>query len=99
MLLGRTLTVDWVVPREQYQSQKVKEIFEGTNNSSTVEEDKMETEETEEQNEDEEQDENGKDAEDGEESEEDEEDTESVEEEKPKPVNNDIKEGKTLFIR
>ena len=96
MLLGRTLTVDWVVPREQYQSQKVKEIFEGTNNISTVEEDKMETEEIEEQNEDEEQDENGKDEEDGEE---DEEDTESVEEEKPKSVNNDIKEGKTLFIR
>ena len=96
MLLGRTLTVDWVVPREQYQSQKVKEIFEGTNNSPTVEEDKMETEETEEQNEDEEQDENGEDEEDGEE---DEEDTESVEEGKLKPVNNDVKEGKTLFIR
>ena len=96
MLLGRTLTVDWVVPREQYQSLKVKEIFEGTNNSSTVEEDKMETEE---QNEDEEQDENGEDEEDGEEAEEDEEDTESVEEGKLKPINNDVKEGKTLFIR
>ncbi|XP_003383450.1 PREDICTED: RNA-binding protein 28-like [Amphimedon queenslandica] len=91
---GRKIRVDWVLPREKYQSQK---------EAKNEEEVKMETEETQQKEDEEEQEEEGTeslDEEEGDREEEEEEEEESMDEDVPVPKHvNDVKEGKTLFIR
>ena len=106
LVLGRKIRVDWVLPREKYQSQKeTKELEEVKMETDETQQKEEEGEEGESLNEEEEELE-GEDE--GEEEGEEEVEEEGEEEEEEDPMDedvpvpkhvNDVKEGRTLFIR